>query len=579
MKFWYCKDFERVGIEKSAIERLVEEDGWFTLNSWSINALRLSVNGIITAHGTEYPVRLIYPDQFPLVPAWVEPQDSEVKWSSHQYGKGGPLCLELRPDNWLPEATGSDVLRSAYNLLNTENPLSSQDHGQVPSAHHVGDLQAYDWRENPVLIGSGCYDRIRNGSAINVSALRWMAEDDDVWPILVFDSEDSDKHWYPDTFDLGSQRFKLPVFIVSSEVPETIPTDRATFASALGIDMGSVPDADGLVVITVGEKDTVPFHSPKSESVIVRKWVLLSEELGARSGRRKEVNDKRVAIVGLGSVGSKIAEMLLRSGIDKLLLVDGDVFLPTNLERHILDWRDVGFRKVNAVKRRLLHIKPGANIDAKPINLNWQRSAKIHANIIDDLAECNLIVDATGDVPSSFQLGAISTENDKPFVSVEVFEGGLGALIARSLPGVDPTYITGRIAYCAFCDNENVEPPSSGRKTYEALTETGEPIVADDAAVTIAASHAVRVALDILDDRIETQGRAWLLIGCRNGWLFKGHGHMIGLDVGKSNPASETREDLDAHKFINDLVKEVINASSPSSGQCQISFCSTPAGR
>lgn len=565
MRIWYLNDFARVGIEKSAVERLTEEEGWFTLSSWCINSFRLSADCIITVHGAEYPVRLIYPDQFPLVPAWVEPQDSEVKWSSHQYGKGGPLCLELRPDNWFPEATGAEVLRSAYNLLKTENPLASQDHGKVPSAHHIGDIQAYDWKENPVLIGAGCFDRIRNGSAANVSALRWMAENDDVWPILVYDAEDSNKHWYPDSFDLGSLRSKLPVIIVQTEVPNTEPTDRATLASAFKIEMDSIPDDGGLVVIAVGEQNTVPFHSPKSESVIARKWVVLPEDLGVRSDRKMEATHKRVAIVGLGSVGSKMAEMLLRSGINKLLLVDGDVFLPTNLERHTLDWRDVGFRKVNAVKRRLLNIKPGASIDAKPINLNWQRSAKIHASIVDDLAECDLIVNATGDVPSAFQLGAISTENDRPFLSVEVFEGGLGALVARSLPRVDPTYLAGRVAYCVYCDSKNIEPPPSGRKTYEALTETGEPVVADDAAVTIAASHAVRVALDILDDRTGAQDSAWLLIGCRNGWLFKGHGHMIGLDVGEANSAIELKEDFDAHKFIIELAKEAINASATSS--------------
>lgn len=564
MKFWYIDNSERVSIEKTAVDRLADEEGWLTLSSWRINTCRLSVDCIITIQGAEYPISLIYPDQFPLVPAWVEPQDSEVKWSSHQYGKGGPLCLELRPDNWSPEATGADVIRSAYNLLKIENPLGSVDHGQVPSAHHVGDIQAYDWSENPVLIGAGCIDRIRNGSAANVSALRWLAENDEVWPILVFDAEDSDKHWYPDSFDLGSLRSKIPVIIVHAEAPDTEQIDRATFASALKIDIDPIPNDGGLVVIVVGEKYTVPFHSSKPESVIARKWVVLSEDLGVRSGRKMEAKNKRVAVVGLGSVGSKIAEILLRSGIDKLLLIDGDVFLPTNLERHTLDWRDVGFRKVNAVKRRLLNIKPGASIDTKPINLNWQCSAKTHASIIDDLAECDLIVDATGDIPSAFQLGAIAKNNDIPFVSVEVFEGGLGALVARSLPGVDPSYIDGRIAYCAYCDVENVEPPPSGKKTYEALTETGEPLVADDAAVTIAASHAARTVLDILDDRIGVQDGAWLLIGCRSGWLFKGHGHIIGLDIGKANSSAELVEDVDARKFIIELVKEVINASTPS---------------
>jgi len=565
LKLWYFKNFARVGFEKAAIERLSSNEGWFKLTSWSINSFRLAAEGIITAHDVDYAVRLIYPDQFPSVPAWVEPQDPEVKWSSHQYGKGGPLCLELRPDNWTPEATGADMLRSAYNLLNVENPLGSADRGRVTSAHNVGDIQSYDWRENPVLVGSACLDRIRKGAAKNVRALRWMAEDDDIWPAIVFDDEDTARSWQPPSFDLGSLRFELPVFIAKSEPPNPAPSNRATFASTINIDPATLPDDGGLIFIVVGVKDTIPYHSPRSESVIARKWVILPDEAGVRSGRTNKGIDKKVAVVGLGSVGSKMAEMLLRSGVNTFLLVDGDVFLPANLERHSLDWRDVGFRKVNAVKRRLLHIKPGASIKVAPFNLNWQRSAKTHANLVDKLMGCNLIVDATGDVPSALQLGAIAAENDKPFVSVEVFEGGLGALIARSLPGVDPPYAAARVAYNAFCEKENITPPQSGSKNYEALTETGDPLVADDVAVTIAAAHAARVVLDILEDRIGLQDKAWMLFGFSKGWLFGGHGHVIVLDVGNADQVPKEIEDIEACEFIIELTKEALNEAAPSS--------------
>src|SRR5688572_2532300 len=113
MKLWWLADSVRLAAEKAAVEQLVAQEDWFRLARWTIDACRLAVEGEIIAHGESYSVRLVYPDQFPSVPAWVQPQDPEAKWSVHQYGKGGTLCLELRPDNWTPAATGADVLRSA----------------------------------------------------------------------------------------------------------------------------------------------------------------------------------------------------------------------------------------------------------------------------------------------------------------------------------------------------------------------------------------------------------------------------------------------------------------------------------
>lgn len=562
MKFWWLSNFRRVGAERAAIEAIAAEADWFTLTRWTFNEFRFSAEGVIMVHGAEYPVRLVYPDQFPLVPAWVEPQDRAVRWSAHQYGTGGLLCLELRPDNWTPSATGADVLRSAYNLLRTENPLGEGAKERVSSGHAISDMQSYDWGREPVLIGAGCLDRLKGGASEGVSALRWQA-DDDVWPILVFDAVDRAQPQHPPSFDLGTLRMELPVVVGRAEPPEATPSDRNGLAAALGINLDPLQEGGSIVALAVGADVVTPYHSPNPTSVYQRKWVVLPDETGLRSGRTELVAEKMVAIVGLGSVGSKVAEMLLRSGISRFLLIDGDVMLPANLERHTLDWRDVGFRKAEAVRRRLRHIVPGVSVQVIPANLSWQRSAKTHANQIERIAACDLIIDATGDAPTALLLGAIAAENGKPFLSATVFEGGLGCMIARSIPGRDPPYAFGRVAYHAFCDEQDVAPPISGRRMYEALNEPGEPVVADDAAVGMTAGHASRVALDLLEEQVGADDTAWLLIGFKAGWLFRRHGHSIALDVGRSPQAADD-SDPEARDFVLALAKEAIDEAKAS---------------
>ncbi|MCG5486832.1 MAG: hypothetical protein KK482_24575 [Sinorhizobium meliloti] len=79
-------------------------------------------------------------------------------------------------------------------------------------------------------------------------------------------------------------------------------------------------------------------------------------------------------------------------------------------------------------------------------NPNWQKSASTNAAHFDLITACDIIVDAAGDPATSMLLGALAFENQKPFVSVEVFEGGIGALVAPSVPKRNAAYTLGREA-------------------------------------------------------------------------------------------------------------------------------------
>ena len=204
------------------------------------------------------------------------------------------------------------------------------------------------------------------------------------------------------------------------------------------------------------------------------------------------------------------------------------------------------------------HTPPIVSAGSKPGVYKTTLTAALAALI----AECDLIIDAAGDPATSLFLGAVAAANNRPFISVAVYEGGIGALIASCLPGRDPPFAQARAAYFAWCDENNMRPPRPAARPYDALADDGTLMVADEAAATITASHAARVALDILDGRPAGPEAAWMLIGFRKSWVFEGHGHTWLLSVGSPTaPAQDTR-DTEAEAFVLALVKEHFGADA-----------------
>jgi len=565
VKFWWLADTVRLAAERAGVQALARDADWFDLGRWRFFSQRVCAEGTIRVRGVEYAVRLIYPDQFPQVPAWVEPQDGKAKWSSHQYGAGGTLCLELRPDTWTEVATGADVLTSAYHLLEIEHPLGEEgDRSPAPSAHAVGAIQSYDWFINPYFVSAGAIERLQEGTAEDVKAT-FSSFADETLPVFVHDAKDRERVYKPPAE--GGGFGALPVFVVAAVGPSEAPTTRAELATAAGFTADVAEKFAGapLALLMFASAKGVACYQVLGDGTSFRRnLVAIPDDFGERSARSLAASNKRIAVIGAGSVGSKIAECLIRSGIHRLVLIDGDVMLPANLERHALDWRDIGFRKVKALKRRLLQIVPGADIQEIADNLNWQRSARTHEWQVAALAECDVIVDATGDVPTALFLGAVAAANKRPFVSAEVFEGGIGVLVAACVPWRDPPYSRARSAFMAWCDEQRVEVPKSRGRHYEAFANDGTLVVADDAAVTITAGHAARVVLDIVDETPAPSDSAWLLIGLRKAWLFDGHGHTVRLNVGGADDQSTQPEDPEGIAFAAALMREAIGEVVPS---------------
>ena len=88
-----------------------------------------------------------------------------------------------------------------------------------------------------------------------------------------------------------------------------------------------------------------------------------TELLIGKEGIEKLKNSK-VAIFGIGGVGSFVTEGLVRAGIGNFVLVDDDKVCLTNLNRQIIATRKtIGKYKVDVMKERILEINPNANVE------------------------------------------------------------------------------------------------------------------------------------------------------------------------------------------------------------------------
>ena len=101
------------------------------------------------------------------------------------------------------------------------------------------------------------------------------------------------------------------------------------------------------------------------------------------------IQDKVIAIFGLGGVGGTCLEALARTGLQHFLLIDFDKVDPSNLNRQILyTKKDIGRNKVDAAKERILSINPEADIlvfNQKAQDFDFNQKIDFIVDAIDDV--------------------------------------------------------------------------------------------------------------------------------------------------------------------------------------------------
>jgi len=117
-------------------------------------------------------------------------------------------------------------------------------------------------------------------------------------------------------------------------------------------------------------------------------WALARDhQLTPLQVRRK----KRVLMLGCGSLGAPVAELLARAGIGRLTVVDKELFEPENTARHIL-----GFSSVNQSKALELAARLSREIPGLSVRGHFALATSWLAHKVDD-GDFDLILDCTGE--------------------------------------------------------------------------------------------------------------------------------------------------------------------------------------
>lgn len=126
------------------------------------------------------------------------------------------------------------------------------------------------------------------------------------------------------------------------------------------------------------------------------------------------INNASIMIVGLGGIGSPVAQYLAAAGVGKLVLVDDDKIDLSNLHRQILfNEKDIGCYKAEIARDVLAQLNPDIEIVAytKRFDVDFGLSS---------LSTVDLIIDGTDNFETRYLINDICVLQEKVFISCSI---------------------------------------------------------------------------------------------------------------------------------------------------------------
>ena len=138
----------------------------------------------------------------------------------------------------------------------------------------------------------------------------------------------------------------------------------------------------------------------------LQRTALLLDELSLQ-----KIQSSKVAVFGIGGVGSYVVEALARAGIGSFILVDHDLVSISNINRQLIALHStVGRPKVIVAKERILDVNPNASVEAR-------QEFYLPGQDNGFLSGCSYIVDAIDTVASKLALVEAAEKTGLPILS------------------------------------------------------------------------------------------------------------------------------------------------------------------
>lgn len=191
----------------------------------------------------------------------------------------------------------------------------------------------------------------------------------------------------------------------------------------------------------------------------------LRTELLLGNAAMEKLNNSRVAVFGVGGVGSYVAEALSRSGIGSIDLIDNDTVSITNINRQLCALSStVGKYKVDVMRDRILDINPDIKVTAHKVF--YMPETK---NLFD-FSEYDYIVDAVDTVTAKIEIIKNAEEKNVPVIS----SMGAGNKLSATSFEVSDIYKT---SVCPLARVMRRELKARGIKKLKVVYSKEEPVI------------------------------------------------------------------------------------------------------
>ncbi len=558
---WWIFQKERFSLERNAVSELESKADWLQIDKWQAgNDLAMCLTFQVFHLNRTYRFKMVYPSIFPDSPPMIHTEDKTLI-SLHQYGSSGELCLEHRPDNWNSLINGSDMIESVHRLLLEEQ--SEEGYKAHAQSAHMPSL-GRDTRTTTLrfLLSEGDLDALK-ALTESKAEMAWISE------------RTVGKVYISSLLKLGDKGD--PTWTSNLILPERNKEEQAVAVRLPGVKIPFQPEVsdirklletadmpelyhkviqtDSIMNLIIGDHENwvllILFGSIDNRKVIRYTTVKIPEHKKRLPDQFLSLSNKKVGLVGCGSVGSKIAASLCRSGVGNFLLIDEDIFFPDNIVRNDLDLSCVGVHKAPALQQRLQNINPDVDTQIFRLLLGGQESSNSMSGALESLGKCDLIVDATAE-PSAFNwIASVSVRKKKPMIWVEVFGGGIGGLVARSRPELDPVPLSVRAQIYKWCEEQDVEfLHRTKANDYSVQLGDDTPLIANDAEVSIMSAHATQFATDILArPHASMFPYSAYIVGMSSEWIFQQPFDTRPIDLLPEGEWGENTEDFDPEEI------------------------------
>ena len=164
----------------------------------------------------------------------------------------------------------------------------------------------------------------------------------------------------------------------------------------------------------------------KTEEYFLEKYSrqIIMEQVGVEG--QKKINNSSICIIGCGGLGTSAAQYLSMSGIGKLVFIDHDTIVLSNLNRQTLFTdKDIGESKCKVLTKKIKNIN-------KSITVNYYKK-KINENNIDQYIEdCSIVLDCTDNFESRLIINEFCHKKKKILVSAALKNFDIQAFIFSS---------------------------------------------------------------------------------------------------------------------------------------------------